>query len=483
MQMRLSALTRGFRLQGGAGDPEITLVTEDSRRVRPGALFVAIRGTAEDGHDYIRQALDRGAAAIVVELPDALPSSSVARAVVPDSREALATLAARFHGSPGSQLSLVGFTGTFGKTTTSEIVRALLEAAGMKPAVIGSLGARYDGFFDPGEGLTTPAPAQLHSWLAAVKNLGARSAVLEVTSHALRLGRVKGLTFAGGLIGAILPGEHTDFHRTYDDYVAAKRLFLDYLQPEAALAYDADNRASRQLADESVIRTKLGFTLGATAGNVVQIHDVTLDESGVMFRISEQTIRSSLLGRPNVRNVALALTYALVSGIPLTDAAPVLASLKPVPRRMERREISGRTILDDTSGHPDSLLALFEVADLLKRDRLWIVWAVRGNRGVDVNRANALTLSDLASLLGASGLIVTASEDEVGPTDLANHEEIDAVRAAFQLRGREYAFYPMLRESMEAVAARSRPGDLVVLAGAQGMNEGRRLLEEALGSR
>jgi UDP-N-acetylmuramoyl-L-alanyl-D-glutamate--2,6-diaminopimelate ligase len=149
---------------------------------------------------------------------------------------------------------------------------------------------------------------------------------------------------------------------------------------------------------------------------------------------------------------------------------------------MERFRIAGRIVLDDTSGHPDSLTALFEVVDLMKRGRLWIVWAVRGSRGVDVNRANAFTLADLSSLQSASGLIMTASEDAVGPTDQARPEEIDAARAAFQLRGRPYEVYPTLLESMEAVATRSRPGDLVVLAGAQGMNEGRRLLEEALRS-
>lgn len=352
----------------------------------------------------------------------------------------------------------------------------------MKPAVIGSLGARYGGFLDPGEGLTTPSPPQLHSWLAAVRDLGACSAILEVTSHALRLGRVKGLTFAGGLLAAIMPGEHTDFHRTYDEYVAAKRLFLDYLHSDAALAYDADNRASRQLAEEATVRTRLGFTLGPPSGSVLQVQDVALDESGAVFRVGDRSVRSSLLGRPNVRNAALALTYALASGMSLSDAEPVLASLRPVRRRMERFRIAGRTVLDDTSGHPDSLMALFEVVDLMKRGRLWIVWAVRGNRGVDVNRANAFTLADLSSLQSASGLIMTAAEDAAGPTDQARPEEIDAARAAFQLRGRPYEFYPTLLESMEAVATESRAGDLVVLAGAQGMNEGRRLLEEALRS-
>jgi UDP-N-acetylmuramoyl-L-alanyl-D-glutamate--2,6-diaminopimelate ligase len=181
--------------------------------------------------------------------------------------------------------------------------------------------------------------------------------------------------------------------------------------------------------------------------------------------------------------VALALTYALAAGMPLAAAAPVLGNLRPLPRRMQRVAIAGRTVLDDTSGHPDSLLSLFEVVAMLPRDRLWIAWAIRGSRGVDVNRANAFTLADLASLHGAEGLLVTASADAAGPADTVRAEEIDAVRAALQLRGRPYSFHDGLQETMREVAARSRPGDLILLAGAQGMNDGRSLLEEALGSR
>ena len=480
--MRLSSLTRGFRVRGGSGDPDITLVTEDSRHVRPGALFVAIPGTVQDGHAFIRQALDRGAAAVVLQRTDAVPAANIAYAVVPNAREALALISARFHGSPAEQLSLVGFTGTFGKTTTSEILRAVLDAGGRKPAVIGSLGARFEGFADPGPGLTTPSPPVLHAWLAQLRDLGARTVILEVTSHALRLERVKGLGFAGGLIAAIMPGEHTDFHRTYEDYVAAKRLFLDYLRPDAVLAYDADTRASRQLGEEAGTLTKLGFALGPTSGSALQIQDVRLDENGVTFSVRGRTMRCSLLGRPNVRNVALAVAYALASGMALEGIEPVLASLRPLPRRMQRIRVAGRTILDDTSGHPDSLISLFEVVDMLKRERLWIVWAIRGSRGVDVNRANAFTLADLAALRDAAGLIVSAGEDVTGPADRARSEEIDAARAAFHLRGRQIEFHESLRESMARVAAASRTGDLIVLAGAQGMNEGRRLLEEALGA-
>ncbi len=480
--MRLSALMKGFALRAAAGDPEITLVTEDSRRMRPGALFVAVKGTERDGHEFIGQALERGAAGLVVEREDALPVSPLAYAVVPNARQALATIAARFHGTPADQLSLIGFTGTFGKTTTSEILRALFDAAGKRPAVIGSLGARFEDFHDPGDGLTTPAPPQLHGWLAALKARGAQTIILEATSHGLRLERVAGLHFDGGLLAAVLPGEHTDFHRSYEDYVAAKRIFLEYLKPDAILAYDADNRASRGLAREAPVRRKAGFSFGAGADGVLQIRDVVLDAQGASFHADGRQVRSALLGRPNVRNASLALTYALAAGMPLSDTLPVLASLRPLRRRMETWRLSGRTVLDDTSGHPDSLLALFEVVERFERQRLWVAWAIRGSRGVDVNRANALALADFVSLQGAADLFVSAADDVTEPKDRVREEEIDAVRSALLLRGRRFEFALGLAETMTEIAARSRASDLIVLAGAQGMNEGKRLLDEALGS-
>jgi UDP-N-acetylmuramoyl-L-alanyl-D-glutamate--2,6-diaminopimelate ligase len=149
---------------------------------------------------------------------------------------------------------------------------------------------------------------------------------------------------------------------------------------------------------------------------------------------------------------------------------------------METWDIAGRTVLDDTSGHPDSLEALFEIVELFDRQRLWIVWAIRGSRGVELNRANAQLVADLASLQRASGLFVTAADDEVEEKDRVRVEEVDAVRTALQQKGRAFEFSPGLASAMTLVSERSQRGDLIVLAGAQGMNEGKRLLDGALGS-
>jgi UDP-N-acetylmuramoyl-L-alanyl-D-glutamate--2,6-diaminopimelate ligase len=480
--MRLSALASGYAITATT-DPDITGISEDSRRIGPGMLFVAVRGTTDDGHRYLADALTRGAAAIVSEAIDHVPPAAHIR--VASSRAALADLAARFAGHPAHELSLIGFTGTFGKTSTSAILGELLAAGGTKAGILGSLGARYGDFREPGNGLTTPAPVELHGALRRLRNAGADTVIMEVTSHALRLGRVDGLTFRGGLVSAIKPGEHSDFHGSYEDYVSAKRLLLKYLSADATLAYDADNFAARALASDAAVAIKSGVTLHGRNSSVRVTH-VVLDHTGARFSVNGRRLHSGLLGRGHLENVALALGYALAAGVTLERARPVLRRLRPLPRRMERYEVSGRSVLDDTAGHPDSLRATFEVAAMLARSprmaedgRTVVVYATRGNRGEDINRRTASSLADLVAEHGVSRLIVTASTDVAGRNDQATASEIEAARHALVSRYQRFDWFDELERATAEALATTRPGDLIVLLGAQGMNEGRRLLSSA----
>jgi UDP-N-acetylmuramoyl-L-alanyl-D-glutamate--2,6-diaminopimelate ligase len=453
-------------------------------------------------------------------------------------------MAGHFYGTVASTLDIVGFTGTFGKTSTSEILRALLTAGGVRTGVIGSLGARYGAFHDPGNGLTTPAPVELHRALAGLRDAGAGTAIVEVTSHALRMHRAHGLSFAGGLIAAIMPGEHTDFHRTFDDYVAAKRLFLDYLRPGALLAFDADNQVAATLAAEATEAIAVGVSIEGREA-ALQVRDVVLDHTGARFTLvvggpgapgnpsanadpnpnanldpnanlnpnanpnqnadlnsnptQTQTrtrpitenlkpitvsMSTPLLGPGHLRNVALALAYATAAGVSPETAGGVLKTLVPLRRRMERYLVGARSVLDDTAAHPDSLRATFEVAGMISAGlaaahgcgRIVAVYAVRGRRGPDVNHANAVALAQLTG--GGGSLIVTAAADTTAASDRATAEEIDAARFGLLECGCGADWYETLRGAVRAALDRTRPGDLIVLVGAQGMNEGKRLMLE-----
>ncbi|MGE5360538.1 MAG: Mur ligase family protein [Bacteroidales bacterium] len=475
--MRLSELSR-THVPPAHLDPDILGVTEDSREVQPGWLFVAVPGTRMDGHHFVGDAIARGAAALVlqhaVEAPGHIPTL-----VVPSARAALAELAARFHGYPAQQLRMIGFTGTFGKTTTGEVLRALLAASGRRVAVLGSLGVRYDGYFDPGNGLTTPGPPALHRVLATLLTRGADTVIMEVTSHAMTLGRVEGISFADFVLAAIVPGEHTDFHRSYADYVAAKARFIGHLAPNAVLAYDRDNPAARELAERAPAAVRAGLSIGRrdlSGPHDVVVRNVELDEHGALMTVRGERMRSSLLGSVNVRSVGLALAHALARDVDLRAARRVLATLTPLPRRMQRLSVAGRIVLDDVAAHPDNFNATFEVAALLPHDRLVIACAVRGNRGADINRRNALALADLALLLRASRVVLTASDDVVDTGDRATSEEIDAARSAFIERACPAFWHDTLAGAMRDVFVSTSAGDLVVLVGAQGMDAGARLL-------
>ena len=479
--MRLSALAEGYEILGQ--DRDVSCVSDDSRRIIAGGLFVAVPGTQDDGHRYIADAVQRGAGTVVAERIDGVPES-IARIRVPEARQALAGIAARFYGHPARELTLIGFTGTFGKTSTSDVLRALMAAAGTRVGVLGSLGARYDGFHQDTGGLTTPAPVELHRALRGLRDAGAETVIMEVTSHALLMKRAGGVRFAGGLLAAIQPGEHTDFHRTFDDYLEAKRLFLDYLAPDAMLAYDADNPAARGLAGTRPQGRAAGFSLEAASADLV-FSEIRLDRSGARFRIAgplvgePRHISSALLGTGHLRNVALALTSALAGGIDPAVAAAVLETVQPLPRRMERYTVAGRTVLDDTAAHPQSFRAAFEVAALLRTGRLIVVYAVRGNRGAGINASNADALGALAIAHAADAFILTTSSEATTVTDRVAREELTAARAALSTRGIPFVFEEHLSDAAAAALDASGAGDLVMLLGAQGMNQGRAMLMAA----
>ena len=405
--MRLSELLAALpkvSVQAGGADPDISLVTADSRRVVPGALFVAVRGDHFDGHDFIPQAIEKGAAAIVAEgpltpapsppsttgetiAPDAKRSGGGERVrgvIVPDSRAALAWLSAAWRGFPARRLVMIGVTGTDGKTTTATLIHAILIAAGLKAGLISTVSAVVgDETLDTGFHVTTPEAPEVQGYLARMVAAGLTHCVLEVTSHGLAQQRVAGCEFDVAVVTNITH-EHLDYHKTYENYRAAKAALFSGLSAAAPKpgvqktgVLNADDSSFGYLS--SVLRERsLTYSLRPGQANLCAAHIAHTPE-GVHFQVrvsgfqppaSDLQITTSLVGDYNLSNCLAAIAATMCALGLLPEAAQRgIAAVKGVPGRMERIDLGQPfTALVDFAHTPNALRRALETARQMMTD-------------------------------------------------------------------------------------------------------------------
>ena len=490
--MRLSALAKSAGLPMTGRDVEISGIATDSRAVRPHDLFVAIPGARTQGLAHVPDALERGAAAVCASA--AIPG--VSTLLTGNPRRALAALAAAFHGFPAHELPLIGITGSLGKTSTALLLEAALRASGIRAGVIGSLGVRLDGETRD-TGMTTPEATEIHGALRRFLDAGAGAAVMEVTTHAIVHERVTGLVFGLGILTNLVPDEHLEFHPTPDHYVRTKARFFDMLAGGAPLVLNADDDTVRTIT-ASLRRPMIHVGTAEATARDVHARGITLGAEGTRFELSIPhallradgstlepmtiPIELSLLGPQQVTNAALAATAALLAGASADAVREAFATMEQPARRMQVVHARDPFVLDDTVGNPASMRAVFELAAAIPHDRLRVVYAARGARGVTINRCNAEALAEALDGMRAE-LVITASEDAADERNRVSDEEWDAVLAA--LRGRAIAFRsePSLHAAVTGLVKDAGAGDLVLLLGAQGMDRGAEFALEALGGR
>jgi UDP-N-acetylmuramoyl-L-alanyl-D-glutamate--2,6-diaminopimelate ligase len=358
-------------------------VQYDSRAVGSGDVFVAIRGQKTDGHAHLRQARDQGAVAAVVET--VTPGLDLPQIRVLDSRRALALLAAEETGHPSRELVMVGVTGTNGKTTTTHLIAAELEARGERVGVIGTVGYRFDGQTEPAPH-TTPEAPDLARLLRRFRDRGATAVAMEVSSHALALDRTYGVAFDAGVF-TNLTQDHLDFHGTMEAYRDAKvRLFRAESRGDRTKAFtgavntdDPDGRWIREHGDPPM----LGF--GLEPGAEVTAEDIQWERSGTRLRIRSPQGSSSvalrLRGAFNVMNALAAFTAGLAVGIPVTAIAAGLEAVASVPGRLEPVE-AGQPflVLVDYAHTPDALLRALDAVRATGPKRLLCVFGCGGDR-------------------------------------------------------------------------------------------------------
>jgi UDP-N-acetylmuramoyl-L-alanyl-D-glutamate--2,6-diaminopimelate ligase len=444
--MRLGDLVPGVLLD--APNPEITNLAYDNRRVTPGTLFFCVRGMTRDGHEFAPDAVQRGAAALIVERPLGL---SVPEVRVPSAREAMAPVAARFNGDPTASLKVVGITGTNGKTTTAFLVRELLEAAGNQTGLLGTVKSVIGGIEHSVE-RTTPEAIDLQRDFRAMLGGGDVACAMEVSSHALELGRADAIHFAVAIF-TNLTQDHLDFHPTMEDYFDAKRRLFDGRaateiinvdDPYGARLAGGRERAITFAVDRDADYRALHVNTGLT-GSTFTAH--TPD--------GEIEVRTPLRGLFNVYNVLGALAAVRSVGIPLATAVSALETAGLVPGRFEAVDAGQPfAVLVDYAHTPDSLENVLRAArGLTGEGRLHVVFGCGGDR----DRGKRPLMGEIGRRL-ADRVIVTS--------DNPRSEDPEAIIAEILAgSGTDVEHDADRRRAIELAVSTAEPGDVVVIAG------------------
>jgi UDP-N-acetylmuramoyl-L-alanyl-D-glutamate--2,6-diaminopimelate ligase len=432
-----------------AHDLEITGLAYDTRTVLPGTLFFCVPGFTRDGHDFAQDAIDRGAAALVVQRPLNL---AVPEVRVQSVRAAMAPAAAAFYGDPTNRLQTVGITGTNGKTTTAFLVRELLEADRRQTGLLGTVKSVIGGV-EHDVVRTTPEAIDLQKTFRDMLDHGDTSAVMEVSSHALELHRADAIHFAAAIF-TNLTQDHLDFHPTMEDYFAAKRKLFTDLHPRHSVI-NVDDPYGRRLADE--LSDAVTFAIDAPTA-AYRATDVETGLGGSRFTIETPegplTVTSPLRGRFNVYNVLGAFVVARALDVSAETAGRAIATAGQVPGRFETvDEGQPFAVLVDYAHTPDSLKNVLQAARPLTRNRLVVVFGAGGDR----DRGKRPLMGEIASRL-ADRVIVTS--------DNPRSEDPDAIIAEI-LAGidGDVEHDADRRRAIEQAVAGAEPGDVVVIAG------------------
>ena len=448
-----TALAEHGLLTGVRGEvpAEATGITDDSREVKRGDVFIAIRGSTRDGHDYLAAAAEKGAAAALVEDPSrtSLPTLSVR-----EGRQAAALAAATAFGNPARTLKLVGVTGTNGKTTTTSILRHVFDEGRSSSASIGTLGVLVgsEGNVLPGgSGLTTPGPVELQRVLRELVDRGVRTLAMEVSSHSLDQRRVDGLAF-DVVVFTNLTRDHLDYHGTMENYFQAKARLLDYLKREGSAVVNAD---APEWAPLRLPKRTLRFAVRASAD--VKATNLRFESHGSEWDLitpdASAHVSLPLIGDVNVENALAAAASAFALGLSTSVIAQRLSSIPQVAGRLE---IISRqpTVLRDYAHTPDALERSLRTARAFTRGKLIVVFGAGGDR----DKGKRPLMGEIAER-GADCAIVTSDNPRTEDPDAI----IDDIEAGMRLSNHERITDRLsaIRHALEI----AKPNDIVLLAG------------------
>lgn len=464
--MKFSELLEGLGVQHRGGDPEISGLDYDSRRIQPGWLFVAMRGETSDGNRYIDTAIGNGAVAVVSDSIREPQRNGIAWAVVSHGRKALARLAANFFQYPADKLKITGITGTNGKTTTTFLTEAILRFSAKPTALIGTIEYHVARKVLPAPH-TTPESLELNQIFAEAVSAGATDAVMEVSSHALEQGRVWGIPYDVAVF-TNLTRDHLDYHTDMQSYFAAKSLLFQGsgARPPRAAVINADDPYGQVLLKASHGVSEQVISYGIESGEFRAI-DIDLQPRGTCFRLITPAgfipLRSQLIGRINVYNLLAASAASWARGCSLQQIAAAVDGFSQVPGRFERVDCGQPfTVVVDYAHTDDALRNLTAIArDFISRSgqgaRVITVFGCGGDR----DKTKRPLMGEAAGM--GSDFVVVTSDNPRSEDPLKIIEDILPGLKRSGLG--KYTEEPDRQKAIALALAEARPGDMVLVAG------------------
>ena len=442
------------RIVGDAG-AEITGVQIDSRRVKPGDLFVAMRGTQADGHAFIPKAVAQGAAAVLCEELPAETAPGVAYAVVPSTEDAVGPVATLFYGDPSRRLRLVGVTGTNGKTTIATLLYEMFRKMGHRCGLISTVCNYIDGERLPADH-TTPDPIELNSLLARMVAEGCEYAFMECSSHAIAQKRIGGLAFAGGIF-TNLTRDHLDYHKTFENYRNAKKAFFDSLPKGAFAITNADDRNGMVMVQntKATVKTYSTRSMADFRARIVECHF-----EGMYLEVDGREVGVQFIGKFNVSNLLAVYGAAVMLGKQPDDVLVVMSTLHSVSGRLEPiRSPEGFTAIVDYAHTPDALenvlAAIHEV--LGGKGRVITVCGAGGNR----DKGKRPLMAQEAVRQSDTVIITSDNPRFEDPQDII----ADMLAGLDARQMKKVVSIADRREAIRTACMMARKGDVVLVAG------------------
>lgn len=442
-----------IQITGNIQRKDVADIVYDSRKVQKNSVFVAVKGFNNDGHRFLQEAIAKGAIAVVVEDNEALPDdlithSKIAKILVKDSRKALAELSKGFYKNPTSTLKLIGITGTNGKTTSAFILKNIFQSNGYKSGLIGTI-ANYIGTEKVDAKLTTPESNDLNKMFYEMIQSGCEFAVMEVSSHSLILNRVYGLDFKTAIFSNIT-SDHLDFHKSFDDYLKAKKILFDNLNNSSFAIINKDDKNSEQIVKDSKAEV---FTYGISDGSDYKIKNIIYDLTGTDFTITykktDYKIHTSLIGVFNAYNAASAFAAAHCLGFSTEKIVKGIESTPQVPGRFEVLGKGMKKIIVDYSHTADSLEKALQAIREIVKDKKQVV-TVFGCGG-DRDKTKRAVMGKIASELSDRVFVTSDNPRTENPLSIIDDIKKGISKNNFELEeNREEAIKKAIQSSNDS---------------------------------